>query len=179
MSLSRIFIICMLVLSGGSVNATNSGTPRSGNIIEQFSATVIGTWDGRAIETPVGQVDYAINFHECGKGVFAGVAELRVSDHHWQFWRSDDELSLTFLSTFRGNQKPTQLVVSKTEENTIWFHAPDLALLTVSVTLAEPELHIRVFHHHELHVQIQLTRADRILSHQERTESEEKSCKGL
>lgn len=179
MSLSRILFICILALSRGQAYAEESSTPLSKSIIERFSAALAGSWDGRAIETPVGPVDYAINFLACDKGVIAGVAELRVSDHHWRFWRSDDQLHLTFLSTFRGNQTPTQLVVSKIEENTIWFHAPELALLTLSVTLAEPKMHIRVFHHHEPHVYIQLTRADSLLADSESAESKEKSCKEL
>jgi hypothetical protein len=179
MSLSRIFTICLLVLCSGSAYATDSSTPLSENVIARFFATIAGTWDGRAIETPVGPVDYAINFHLCDKGVIAGVAELRVSNHHWRFWRSDGELRLTFLSTFRGNQEPTQLVVSKIEENTIWFHAPELALLTLSVTLTEPNMHIRIFHHNEPHVYIHLMRADKQITDVERAEMEEESCKIL
>jgi hypothetical protein len=169
----------MLVLCGGSAYAVVSNTPLTETMIDRFSVVLVGTWDGRAIETPVGPVDYLINFYECDKGVIAGVAELRVSNHHWRFWRSDDELHLTFLSTFSGNQEPTQLVVSQIEENTIWFHAPELALLTLSVTLAEPKVHIRVFHHHEPHVYIQLTRTDGSMTNEERAESKEKSCKEL
>jgi len=177
MSLSRVLTICLLVLCSGFAYATDSSTPLPENVIARFVATIAGSWDGRANETPVGPMDYAINFHLCDKGVIAGVAELRVSDHHWRFWQSDGELRLTFLSTFRGNQQPTQLVVSRTTENTIWFHAPELALLTLSATLVEPYLHIRVFHHHEPHVYIQLTRANRQMTDVEYSESVEKSCK--
>jgi hypothetical protein len=138
-----------------------------------------GNWDGNAIETPVGPLDYAIKFHQCDADVIAGVAELRVSDHHWRFWQSDDELRLTFLSTFRGNQEPTQLIASKSEENTIWFHAPDVTLLTLSVTLTEPNVDIRVFHHHQPHVHIRLTRSDSQTKEVKKADNMAKSCRQL
>jgi len=179
MSLCRVLIIWLLVLSSLSAYAAASVAPRSEDIIDRFIATLPGSWDGRAIETPVGPVDYIIGFHLCEKDVIAGVAELSVSDHHWRFWRSDGELRLTFLSTFRGNQEPVQLVVTETRENTISLHAPELALLTLSVTMIESNIHIRVFHHHKPHVYIRLTRTDRQMTGVELAESEEKSCKSL
>jgi hypothetical protein len=124
-------------------------------------------------------MEYAIHFHTCDNNVRAGVAELNVSDHHWRFWRSDGELRLTFLSTFRGNQAPTQLLVSKIENDTIWFHAPGLALLTLSVTVVEPHVDVRVYHHDEPHVYIRLTRSDRQMSDSERTQNKVKSCRKL
>lgn len=171
MSLSRIFIILFLVLVSGSAYAAESVTPFQGNIIDRLFAILPGSWDGRAIETPVGQVDYAIDFLKCDRSVVAGVAKLSVSDHYWRFWRSDGVLYLMFLSTFSNNRKPIRLIASNTEENTIRFHAPKLALLTLSVILVESHVDIRVFHHQNPHVYIRLTRSDRKINEIERVDS--------
>ena len=160
MSLPRIIIIWFLLLFNACSFAADPVLPLSEKIIDNFFTSLSGNWDGRAIETPIGPVDYAINFYSFNKGGIAGVAKLGVSNHHWRFWRADGELRLTFLSTFRGNQKPTQLVLSKIEENTFHFYAPKLALLTLSVTINEPNVDIRVFHHQKPHVYIRLTRSD-------------------
>ena len=141
--------------------------------------TLPGSWDGTAIETPVGKLDYAMNFHPCSEGVVAGVADPGAALHYWRFWQFDGELRLTFLTTFRGNQEPTQLVVNKIEASTVWFYAPELALLTVSVTLDEPYVDLRVFHHGKPHVYIRLTRLDKPMTASERAESLARSCKTL
>ena len=159
--------------------ASDTPSRLSDQLAEQLFNTLPGSWNGRAIETPIGPVDYAIHFHSCDNNTSAGVAELNVSDHHWRFWRSDGELRLTFLSTFRGNQTPTQLLISKFEDNTIWFHAPEVALLTLSVTLIEPHIDIRVYHHDNPHVYIRLTRSDTQMTAVERTQNKVKSCKEL
>lgn len=179
MSALRIIAQYLLVLFSGIAYGSDSTTLLSNQLMDRFFNTLPGAWEGRAIETPVGPVDYAIHFHTCDKNVIAGVAELKVSDHHWRFWRSDDELRLTFLSTFRGNQTPTRLLISKIEDNTIWFHAPELALLTLSVTTVEPHVDIRVYHHHEPHVYIRLTRSDGQMPDGERTQNKVKSCRLL
>ncbi|MGB5582806.1 MAG: hypothetical protein WBO93_04285 [Gammaproteobacteria bacterium] len=179
MSIYRVLIVFLLALCIRSAYAAENATPVSSHITEAFLTALPGDWDGSAIETPVGPVDYAISFHLCDADVIAGVAELSVSDHHWRFWQSDGELRLTFLSTFRGNQVPTQLIVSKTEDNTIWFHAPEVTLLTLSVTLAEPNVDIRVFHHHKPHVYIRLTRLHSQTNEVKKAKNMAKSCRQL
>ena len=169
----------MLLLCNSSLYAAVVTSPSTKNLIDEFFSALPGSWDGQAVETPVGPVDYAIHFHTCDKMVNAGVAELNVSDHHWRFWRDDGELRLTFLSTFRGNQEPTQLRVSETEQETIWFHAPELALLSLSLTLNEPHLDIRVYHHDKPHVYIRLTRSDLQPAEAAQAINEEKSCRTL
>lgn len=160
MSLSRLIIIWLLVLWGVFVFANDSATPHSEKVINEFLAALPGAWDGQAIETPVGPVDYSISFQEEDDGVVAGVAKLSVSNHHWRFWQEDNELRVRFLSTFRGNQEPTQLVADKVEDNTIYFHAPELVLLTLTMTVVEPNVDIQVFHHQKPHVHIRLTRSE-------------------
>ena len=179
MSLSGILVICLLSLSSVPAQAADAAESPSENVIHSLLAALPGSWDGRAIETPVGPVDYAIVFHQCDGELIAGVAELSVSDHYWQFGRSDGKLGLTFLSTFRGNQQPTRLVVSGVEENTIRFHAPGLASLTLALSLAEPHVNLRVFHDHEPHVHIRLTRSGRQVTEHEHAGSRVKSCRSL
>ena len=177
--MSKLTVICVLLLSSGSAYAADAAESRARNLIDRLVAVLPGGWDGRAVETPVGPVDYAISFHQCDGELIAGVAELGVSDHYWQFRRSGGELGLTFLSTFRGNRQPTRLVVSDMEDNTVRFHAPELALLTLAVSLTEQGLSIRVFHHHEPHVHIRLTRSEKQATDQEHVGSRKKSCTSL
>jgi len=179
MSLCRSAFLCSLISCSAVADATASAQPPADNVADRVFTALIGPWDGLAVETPVGPVDYAITFHDCDIGVTAGVAELNVSDHYWRFWQTDGELRLTFLSTFRGNQEPTQLVVSRTEDNTIWFHAPALSLLTLSVTLNEPDVDIRIFHHHEPHVYIRLQRPGGPMPVAGPAGNKEKSCSTL
>lgn len=149
------------------------------DVVERFFAELPGSWDGQAIETPVGPVDYPIMFHGCEGGVIAGVADLSVSDHYWRFWRSDGDLRLTFMSTFRGNRQPVELVVADVAENMIHFHTPELALLTLSAGLIEPNLEIRVYHHQQPHVYIRLTRSGKAVSERARAENRSQACVDL
>ena len=151
----------------------------TGSAADSFFAALPGDWDGQAIETPIGPVAYPIHFHLCDQDTVAGVAELSVSDHHWRFWRSGDELRLTFLSTFRGNQAPTELRVSRVEEDTIWFHAPDLELLTLSVSMQDTIMDIRVLHYHKPHVHIRLARSVTARNRDRIAKDKLKSCKRL
>lgn len=176
MSRYRLLFVWLLVLSGAPAGAVAAVTPPD-DVTGAFFAALPGAWEGRAFETPVGPVDYPIRFHICDTSVVAGVAELKVSDHYWYFRQSDDGLRLTFLSTFRGNREPTELVVSKIEDHTIWLRAPGLQLLTLSLTLLEPDIEIRVFHHRKPHVAIRLTRSDAQQDGSKRNENRVKGCK--
>ena len=145
-------------------------------VSDRLFTVLPGSWKGLAVETPVGPVNYPIHFHECNHGVLAGIAELSVSDHYWQFWLEVGEPRLTFLSTFRGNREPVQLVVSRMEANVIHFHAPDLELLSLAVTLAEPNIDIRVFHNEQPHVYIRLTRTETRAPRKWLDENKDRSC---
>jgi len=52
--------------------------------------------------------------------------------------------------------------LSQVAENTFRFYAPEPALLTLSVSIIEPNVDIHVFHHHKPHVYIHLTRSDEL-----------------
>ncbi|HID82797.1 MAG TPA: hypothetical protein EYH06_08855 [Chromatiales bacterium] len=177
--MKKVLTTLFVVLFSQFAYAADLENALSNNLVDELFATLPGSWHGRAIETPVGPIEYAMNFHECVVAVVAGVADTGASLHFWRFWKSDGELRLTFLSTFRGNQKPTQLVANQFEENMIWFFAPELALLTLSITMNEAAINIHVFHHQKPHVFIRLTRTDKSMSESEREESEKKSCKKL
>ena len=179
MLISRILIFWLILLSCGSVIAADIKTPLHDTVIDTIFTTLPGTWEGRAVETPLGPMDYPINFHVCEAGIVAGMTDLNVSDHYWRFWRSNGDLRLTFLTTFRGNKLPTQMFVSKMEGNTIWFHAPKVKLLTLSMTLSGPTIDLRVFHYEEPHVHIQLTRTAKLVTEAELKESKETGCKVL
>ena len=160
----------------------NAAEPDSEHAIQQADTlftSIAGTWDGLAVETPVGSMEYAINFHVCEDNIIAGVAKTRASLHYWRFWKQDKALRLTFMSTFQGNRTPTDLQISKVEGKTIWFHAPTLELLTVSITPIAPHIDIRVFHHHQPHVYIRLTRSHLNMTDQERQASMAMSCQEL
>ncbi len=175
MSRYQAFLAWLFTVTGAFANAAVAVTPAD-TVTGSFFAALPGAWEGRAYETPVGPVDYPIRFHVCDANAVAGVAELEVSDHYWYFRQSEDGLGLTFLSTFRGNQEPTELVVTKTAGHTIWLHAPELQLLTLSLTLDDPDIEIRVFHHQKQHVAIRLTRIDRLQNGSKRNENRVKSC---
>jgi len=179
MLIFRILFFWLVVLSGGSALALDTTSSLPDTVIDTIFTTLPGTWEGRAVETPLGPMDYSINFHVCDEGVVAGMTDLSLSDHYWRFWRSGGELRLTFHTTFQDNKEPTELFVSKMEENTIWFRAPKVKLLTVSMTLAGPTMDIRVFHYEEPHVHIQLTRTSKLMTDAEREASVKKSCTTL
>ena len=173
MPVKRILITWLLFVCAGLAGADDR---HPDDVVERFFAELPGSWVGQAVETPVGPVDYPIMFHGCENGVIAGMADLSVSDHYWRFWRSDDELRLTFLSTFRGNRQPVELLVAEVAENTIHFRAPELALLTLSVSLVGPNLEIRVYHHQEPHVHIRLTRSGKQMTETARAENRTQGC---
>ena len=174
---NRLLIVLPLAVACFWVGAVKAAAEPADDVAGRFFEALPGIWEGRAIETPVGPVDYPVRFHVCDQGVVAGVAELKLSDHHWYFHHSGEGLKLTFLSTFRGNQEPVELVANETAGNTIWFHAPALPLLTLSVALAEPHIDIRVFHHQQPHVAIRLTRSDGHSTRTERSLNKTGSCR--
>lgn len=169
----------LLSLSSFTGYAADTDLPLTDKTLDNFMASIQGTWNGRAIEPPVGPEDYDITFHSCNPSRIAGIAELQVSSHHWQFWRSNDELYLSFLSTFRGNQDPIQLVAKKTEGSTIHFYAPKLDLLTVTVTPFDHHIDLRIFHHHQPHVYVLLKKSNQAIAEAVLVKNKKLACKDL
>ena len=172
-------ISCLLSLGCFTVYAADTAHPLTGKELVHFMDAITGVWNGRAIETPVGPMAYDMTFYACNPNKVAGLTELQASNHHWQFWRSDNELKLTFLSTFRGNQSPIQLVVRQKAEKTIHFHAPKLDLLTVTVTPLDQHIDLRIFHHQQPHVYIRLTRSNQSFAAGKAHENKGLACKEL
>ena len=129
------------------------------NDTKLYLRSLLGFWEGEAIETPVGQMNYDILFHSCDDETIAGVAKTRASLHYWQFGFLHAPPRLRFLSTFRGNREPTMLLLRKSENTTLKYYAPDLNLLTLEIEFSNSIVDIRVFHHDKPHVYIRLTRA--------------------
>jgi len=179
MPLRNTLISCLLGLCSFIVNSAETTKTLTEAEIDHFMASIQGTWNGRAIETPVGPVGYDITFHSCSSNKIAGIAELKASNHHWQFWRSNNALHLSFLSTFRGNQNPIQLVASKAEENTLHFYAPKLDLLTVTVTPFDQHIDLRIFHHQQPHVYIRLKNSNQSIAGAILAKNKVLACKDL
>ena len=137
-----------------------------------------GDWNGEAIVTPIGPMDYDIVFHTCSDGTVAGVAKTGASLHYWIFIRDLEALRLRFLSTFNGNRKPIYLVSSSSEERIIKFHTPSLKFLTLDMEHTDRLVDLRVYHDNQLHVHIRLQRktepSTEPLPHHSRTNS----CRG-
>lgn len=128
--------------------------------IESFLNNLPGFWQGEAIETPVGEMDYDMLFHSCDDGAVAAVAKTGASLHHWKFSVQDENLRISFLSTFAGNRLPVRLKPAAPEGATLNFYAPQRKILTLGITNSESQIDIHVFHNAKPHVHIRLVRAN-------------------
>lgn len=132
-------------------------------IIQQKIHTLLtelpGTWDGQAIITPTGPVNYDLTFYNCRGNLIAGTARTNASLHYWQFHNNKEGFQLRFLSTFAGNREPVWLIPDKTDQAALHFYAPKLKLLTVTVAVTrQDQVDINVFHYGKHHVHIRLLR---------------------
>ena len=104
-------LLFALVFIGLSSFATSKKLSHPGDRIDSYLQSLPGFWEGEAIETPVGPMSYDTIFHTCSNETIAGVAKTGASLHYWQFRPGQNNLQLRFLSTFRGNRKPIQLLL--------------------------------------------------------------------
>ena len=125
--------------------------------IEAILRSLPGYWHGKAIETPLGPMDYDMLFHSCSDGTIAGVANTGASLHYWQFSHRDGNLRIRFLSTFAGNRTPVLLKPTVPSGASLNFFAPQREILTLGITATENQIDIRVFHWGKPHVQIRLS----------------------
>ena len=144
----------------------------------QRIAQLPGFWDGQAVETPVGPVNYDIQFHSCRDGSIAGVANTGASLHYWKFWPEERPVRLRFLSTFRDNREPSFLVADRMEESSLHFLAPELELLSLNFSLSGNEAEIQVFHHGEPHVQVRLSKIEGCPVSEQPYHGMQNSCRG-
>ena len=83
------------------------------------------------------------------------------------------------MSTFAGNRKPTWLEPQKVEQGAVWFHAPRLELLTLSVALvSSDQLEINVYHYGKHHVRIVLRRDTSGIFLLKEAQGKNRSCLG-
>ena len=75
-------------------------TAPKASIHDDFIKMINGTWQGKAIRTPIGPVNYDITYRQTPEGMVQGSADLTASVHHWTFIPEAEILKLCFLSTF-------------------------------------------------------------------------------
>ncbi|MEH6650523.1 MAG: hypothetical protein V7707_10910 [Motiliproteus sp.] len=168
-----LLFIAMLI-AGSSAIAAN----QSGDSAQHQLQSLEGFWKGEAIETPVGPMNYDMVFHRCSDGTIAGVAKTGASLHYWQFSPDEPPVRLRFLSTFRGNREPVQLLSKKSEGAVLEFYAPELELLTLGITFSTTNGDIRIYHYGNPHVHIWLVRTDNRPAQLAPHHSLSNSCRG-
>lgn len=157
----RRWMLCLITALWCGVGAADAVLPLPQARVEHLLGLLPGSWEGEAVETPVGPVDYDIAFEKCADHAVAGVADTGASLHYWRFGDDAGRLRVRFLSTFAGNRRSTLLLAGGIEGDSIRFYAPQRELLTLTVTPTERRLDIRVFHYGEPHVHIRLRRSSR------------------
>jgi hypothetical protein len=176
MPISTISALLLVMLS---CQAWAGAYPLAQKRIDELLNSLPGYWEGEAIETPVGAMDYDIFFHSCSDGRVAGVAETGASLHYWQFSRQEERLQLRFLSTFAGNRTPVRLLTAGPEGETLKFFAPEKEILTLGITLTPSRIDIHVFHREKPHVHIRLKRTSRPADDNRPHHTGSQSCKRL
>ena len=113
-------------------------------------------WAGKAIQAPLGPTVYDIDFTQKAKGCVKGIANNNFSHHHWPFCNATDQLTLEFLSDFRGNDRSIRLKLIPQESNISIFRAESHPFMDVVVDTNKDEVEIRIMHYDKLHVKIVL-----------------------
>jgi hypothetical protein len=125
-----------------------------------FLDKLLGSWNGRAVLTPVGALPYDLDFARTEGGAVAGTADPGAALHHWRFFMVNGQLRLRFLSTFRGNTRPTWLYAEQASPAGAFFRGRDLAHLTVKIKWEANQLRIDIFLQDSPHVSIRLSGGD-------------------
>ncbi len=128
------------------------------SIHDDFIKMINDTWQGKAIRTPIGPVNYDITYRQTPEGMVQGSADLIASVHHWTFIPEAENLKLCFLSTFAGNTEPLLLELVEVDENEYFFKAHDPSYLEVRINITENSLRKRIFLRGNPHVEIELAR---------------------
>jgi len=126
--------------------------------IESLLSPLQGCWQGEAIKTPRGPLSYPICFKLLEGNILYGVADLRVSRHHWHFHLNNKESRLSFLSTFAGNQTPINLSAVSFASDHLTFAAHDRHYLQVEVQRLDEGYRFTIHVKGEEHVIITLVR---------------------
>ncbi|MEH6470350.1 MAG: hypothetical protein V7752_03795 [Halopseudomonas sp.] len=171
--LITLLIIVLLTASSSAIAANESSDSAQHQL-----QSLPGFWKGEAVETPVGPMNYDMVFHRCREGTIAGVAKTGASLHYWQFKPDEIPVQLRFLSTFRGNRTPVQLLSKRSEGAVLEFYAPELELLTLGITFSTTNVDIRIYHYGNPHVHIRLARTDNRPAELAQHHSLPNSCRG-
>lgn len=147
--------------------------------LDRLISALPGGWDGAALTTPIGQVNYDLAFYRCSESLIAGTAATGASLHFWQFHRQLEGYRIRFMSTFAGNRDPVWLEPTAFKQGTLFFHAPKLELLSLSIAHTTPDqLDINVFHWGKHHVHIRLQRTPLADLSLPPAQGEQSSCRG-
>lgn len=162
-----LLAMSIIALGAKSINATDPCmlehyTAPKTSVHDGFIRMIKGTWQGKAIRTPIGPVTYDITYRQTPQGIVQGSADLIASVHHWTFIPEAEDLKLCFLSTFAGNTEPLLLELVEVDENEYFFKAHDPSYLEVRITITETSLRKRIFLRGNPHVEIELAREDRM-----------------
>ena len=145
------------LISGSFVFANVDELPSQNFDFDSLVELMQGEWRGMAVKTPVGPMEYNINYTLSDNGLI-GVADTGSSYHHWQFVNVNNKLKLKFLSTFRGNTKPRYLEYSHTKNNKHFFHHLHPDYLRIQITPGEGSIELHIILRGESHVKIELNR---------------------
>ena len=105
-----------LVVMAAAVRAEGSGSMDPGAFLQALP----GSWEGFAVQTPLGRMPYNLDFRVLDDRSVKGVSPTNgVAVHTWSFKESQDkeglpQLSLNFHSTF-GNSFATGLVATSVD----------------------------------------------------------------
>lgn len=123
-----------------------------------FLANLMGTWHGKAVQTPIGPVLYDVGFVKQANNCVSGVAIMRLSEHTWTFCEQDQQLRLRFLTNFGGNATPVHFVQTSEVGGVRTFNAESHPFMHLLVSIQRDNGWIKVMHYGQLHVKIQLSR---------------------
>jgi len=123
-----------------------------------FMQTMAGDWQGRAITSPAGAMDYDLNFTRTSRDCVSASVNTGASDHVWTFCRSDGLLQLELQSDFLDDETPIQFKLLSRQQDDFIFRADSHEFMELVISLNRDNGRIRVLHDDELHVDIELTR---------------------
>ena len=126
-----------------------------------FLRRLAGSWEGRAVQTPVGPIPYHLDFRWVSGSCVSGTADTGNSRHTWKFCADGGKLAVTFLSDFAGNETPIRFEPAVRDGKNIRLTAKTHGFMKILMTEAGDERRIQVIHHGELHVEIALKRRGR------------------
>ncbi|TQV81532.1 hypothetical protein [Aliikangiella coralliicola] len=151
-----IFVTAFLIvppsLKARPPQATSDNQP------SDFFRLLTGEWKGMAVKTPVGSLEYNIDFAITDDNQLYGVADTGASSHHWRFFQDEGKLQLKFLSTFRGNSTPVLLVQNKSDNNQFVFQHKNPKYLQVWINFSNQLVTIKIILREQPHVRIELTK---------------------